>query len=215
MQLGVQLLDLTPLAPFRIKIIRSRCTLRPQVPALVETSDLEGLPTGLLEIAIDPSKITGRKIGGIAISGRTPTRGGARASSRTCATAAASSTTSSTSRRSAFESRCGPRSCTRGRLPPDMRADKVHKEYLAKARALDRKWCSTPLGQGLVGPAERRLVSFGRVAGIVLGYYLEPETTARCRRTRASSLPLPRRSPARRGPRRGSRPARASTPPPR
>jgi len=69
------------------------------------------------------------------------------------------------------ETRYGPPGRTRGRQPPDMRADKVHAEYLAKARALDRnlvrKWCGTPLGQGLVGPVERRLVSFGQVAGIV------------------------------------------------
>ena len=31
----------------------------------------------------------------------------------------------------------------------------------------------TPVGQGVVGPVERRLGSFGRVAGIVFGYYGE------------------------------------------
>ena len=61
-----------------------------------------------------------------------------------------------------------------------MRADKVHAEYLAKARALDWKWCGAAArrsgrgaGQGVVGPVERRLVSFGRVPGIVFGYYGE------------------------------------------
>ena len=68
-------------------------------------------------------------------------------------------------------SRYGPIGRTRGRRPPDMRADKVHAEYLAKARALDRKWCGTPVGQGVIGPIERRLVSYGWVAGVVFGYY--------------------------------------------
>ena len=54
-----------------------------------------------------------------------------------------------------------------------MRADKVHVEYLAKARALDRKWCGTPVGQGAIGPIEQRLVSYGRVAGVVFGYFGE------------------------------------------
>ena len=71
------------------------------------------------------------------------------------------------------ESRYGPRGRTRGRRPPDMRADKVHAEYLAKARALDRKWCGTPIGRGVIGPIERRLVSYGRVAGVDFGYYGE------------------------------------------
>ena len=37
------------------------------------------------------------------------------------------------------------------------------------------KWCGTPVGQGAVGPIERRLVSYGRVAppGVVFGYYGE------------------------------------------
>jgi hypothetical protein len=70
-------------------------------------------------------------------------------------------------------SRYGPpgRSCDR--LPPDTRADKVHAEYLAKARHLDRKWCGTPIGQGAIGPVEQRLVSYGRVAGVVFGYFGE------------------------------------------
>ena len=55
-----------PLALSWTEIIRTRHTLRPQVPALIKTSDLEGLPTGLLEIAIETSAIRVREIGRIA-----------------------------------------------------------------------------------------------------------------------------------------------------
>ena len=55
-----------PLALTGTKIIRTRYTLRPQVPALIKTSDLEGLSTGLLEIAIGTSAIKVRELGRIA-----------------------------------------------------------------------------------------------------------------------------------------------------
>ena len=71
------------------------------------------------------------------------------------------------------KTRYGPPGRSLGRQPPDTRADKVHEEYLAKAKALDRKWCGTPLGQGVKGPIEQRLGSFGRVAGLVFGFFGE------------------------------------------
>ena len=56
-----------PPALSKTEIIRTRYTFRSQVPALVETSDLEGLPTGLLEIALETLAIKVREIGGIAM----------------------------------------------------------------------------------------------------------------------------------------------------
>jgi len=65
-QLGDRNTGPNPLALTRTKTIRTRYTLHSQVPALIETSDLEGLLTGLLEIAIETSAIKVREIGGIA-----------------------------------------------------------------------------------------------------------------------------------------------------
>ncbi len=49
---------------------------------------------------------------------------------------------------------------------------------MAKARNLDRRWCGTPIGQGVIGPVEQRLVSYGRVAGVVFGYFGEMSNDA-------------------------------------
>ena len=51
------------------------------------------------------------------------------------------------------------------------RGDKLPGEYADKARRLDRKFYST--GPGELGPAERRILSFGGVRGLVFGHWGE------------------------------------------
>ena len=62
----------------------------------------------------------------------------------------------------------GGRKRTEPHLAVNTRARKVHKEYLNKAKAADRKWNNTP--QNAVGPIELRLNEFGAVRPFVFGF---------------------------------------------
>ena len=57
------------------------------------------------------------------------------------------------------------------------RANKVHKEYLDKARKADIKWNNTP--QNAIGPIESRLNEFGTVIPFVFGYLGEANKAVR------------------------------------
>ena len=52
-----------------------------------------------------------------------------------------------------------------------MRQSRVQSEYLADARDLDREHNRTPVGS--TGPVERKVLSFGRVRGLVFGSFGE------------------------------------------
>ena len=52
----------------------------------------------------------------------------------------------------------------------DARADLLNSEYLAKARGADRR---QGIAEGAVGPVERKLVSLGKVEGLVAGQFGE------------------------------------------
>ena len=53
----------------------------------------------------------------------------------------------------------------------DKRAEKIHEEYVEKARRVDRTYCETE--PGLVGPVEAKLLSYERVRGLVFGAFGE------------------------------------------
>ena len=55
--------------------------------------------------------------------------------------------------------------------------NKVHNEYLEKARKADIKWNNTP--QNAVGPIESRLNEFGTVLPFVFGYLGEANKAVR------------------------------------
>jgi hypothetical protein len=57
------------------------------------------------------------------------------------------------------------------------KANKVHKEYLDKARKADIKWNNTP--QNAIGPIESRLNEFGTVIPFVFGYLGEANKAVR------------------------------------
>ena len=66
---------------------------------------------------------------------------------------------------------------TEPHLAVNTRARKVHKEYLNKAKAADRKWNHTP--QNAVGPIELRLNEFGAVRPFVFGFLGETNNAVR------------------------------------
>ena len=57
------------------------------------------------------------------------------------------------------------------------KANKVHKEYLEKARKADIKWNNTP--QNAIGPIESHLNEFGTVIPFVFGYLGEANKAVR------------------------------------
>ena len=69
-------------------------------------------------------------------------------------------------------------SCSQSRYKPsweeravDKRAGVLHQEYLVKARTADQLYVGTNVG--VVGPVERKLLSYDRVQGLVFGAFGE------------------------------------------